>query len=81
MKELFADAYEYWKIRQRQKRSVDPAIRSGNAKAIVERHAYTARCDGTERRDFIDFEGIAKLSTVRNAVVLGTIGEGKSLWL
>lgn len=30
MKKLFADAYEYWKIRQRQKRSVDPAIRIGN---------------------------------------------------
>lgn len=28
MKELFADAKEYWKIRQKQRQSVDPAVRS-----------------------------------------------------
>ncbi len=43
MKELFADAYEYWKIRQKQKRSVDPAIRAGKKGAIAERYAHTAR--------------------------------------
>ena len=45
MKALFADAHEYWKIRQRQRRSVDPAIREGRDEGIIQRRAILVESD------------------------------------
>lgn len=89
MKELFADANEYWKIRQKQRRSVDPAIREGTEGAIMERSAVSkpsVSTDGnppeeSESRTPFDYAGIFEESRKANVAIFGKTGEGKSIWL
>lgn len=86
MKELFADAHEYWKIRQKQKRSVDPAVRDGMEGAIQARTCFLKLGREPVKKENEKwgphgYADVFKMSRNANVAVFGKTGEGKSIWL